>query len=42
VRWGIELLLEKEEQVLRGLRINLKAECHGGSLENFTEPRRSA
>ena len=38
VRWGTELLLEKDGQLLRVLSVHLKSGCHGGSLENTTNP----
>ena len=33
VRWGTEILLEKDGQLLRLLSVHLKSGCHGGSLE---------
>jgi endonuclease/exonuclease/phosphatase family metal-dependent hydrolase len=38
VRWGTEILLEKDGQLLRVLSVHLKSGCHGGSLENTTNP----
>jgi hypothetical protein len=38
VRWGTELLLEKDGQLLRLLSVHLKSGCHEGSLENPTDP----
>ena len=38
VRWGTEILLEKDGQLLRLLSVHLKSGCHGGSLENTTNP----
>jgi hypothetical protein len=36
VRWGTEILLEKDGQLLRVLSVHLKSGCHGGSLETPT------
>ena len=33
VRWGTEIVLEKDGQLLRILSVHLKSGCHGGSLE---------
>jgi endonuclease I/endonuclease/exonuclease/phosphatase family metal-dependent hydrolase len=38
IRWGTEILLEKDGQLLRLLSVHLKSGCHGGSLENPTDP----
>ena len=38
VRWGTEILVEKDGQLLRLLSVHLKSGCHGGSLENPTDP----
>ena len=38
VRWGTELLVEKDGQLLRLLSVHLKSGCHDGSLENSTDP----
>jgi endonuclease I/endonuclease/exonuclease/phosphatase family metal-dependent hydrolase len=38
VRWGTEILLEKDGQLLRLLSVHLKSGCHGGNLENPTDP----
>jgi endonuclease/exonuclease/phosphatase family metal-dependent hydrolase len=38
VRWGTEILLEKNGQLLRLLSVHLKTGCHEGSLENPTDP----
>jgi len=35
---GTEILLEKDGQLLRLLSVHLKSGCHGGSLENSTDP----
>jgi endonuclease/exonuclease/phosphatase family metal-dependent hydrolase len=32
-RWGTEILVEKDGQLLRLLSIHLKSSCHAGSLE---------
>jgi endonuclease I/endonuclease/exonuclease/phosphatase family metal-dependent hydrolase len=38
VRWGTELLVEKDGQLLRLLSVHLKSGCHDGNLENPTDP----
>jgi hypothetical protein len=38
VRWGTEILVEKDGQLLRLLSVHLKSGCHDGSLENPTDP----
>jgi hypothetical protein len=38
VRWGTEILLEKDGQLLRLLSVHLKSGGHGGSLENPADP----
>jgi hypothetical protein len=38
VRWGTEILLEKDGQLLRLLSVHLKSGCHEGSLETPTDP----
>jgi hypothetical protein len=40
VRWGTEILLEKDGQLLRLLSVHLKSGCYSGSLENLTDPDR--
>ena len=38
VRWGTEILLEKDGQLLGLLSVHLKSGCHEGSLQNPTDP----
>jgi endonuclease I/endonuclease/exonuclease/phosphatase family metal-dependent hydrolase len=38
VRWGTEILVEKDGQLLRLLSVHLKSGCHGGSLDHPTAP----
>ena len=37
-RWGTEILVEKDGQVLRLLSVHLKSSCHAGSLEPPSNP----
>ena len=37
-RWGTEILVEKEGDLLRLMSVHLKSGCHGGSLEPATTP----
>jgi exonuclease III len=37
-RWGTEILIEKEGDLLRLMSVHLKSGCHGGSLEPATSP----
>ena len=37
-RWGTEILVEKDGDLLRLLSVHLKSGCHGGSLEPATNP----
>jgi exonuclease III len=38
VRWGTEILVEKDGELLRLMSVHLKSGCHGGSLEPATTP----
>jgi endonuclease/exonuclease/phosphatase family metal-dependent hydrolase len=38
VRWGTEILVEKDGQLLRLLSVHLKSGCHGASLDSPTTP----
>ena len=37
-RWGTEILVEKDGDLLRLMSVHLKSGCHGGSLEPATTP----
>ena len=37
-RWGTEILVEKDGDLLRLMSVHLKAGCHEGSLEPATSP----
>jgi hypothetical protein len=37
-RWGTEILVEKDGNLLRLMSVHLKSGCHGGSLEPATVP----
>jgi exonuclease III len=37
-RWGTEILVEKDGDLLRLMSVHLKSGCHGGSLEPATAP----
>ena len=37
-RWGTEILVEKDGDLLRLMSVHLKSGCHGGSLEPATSP----